>query len=83
MLYKNYLEHGRGTEGWTLESGYPENAPKDTFPRRAMSAGSTAGLFLVLIAYKQDMDYICRGPVQGFKVDPYQLENCLYERQNL
>ncbi|KAJ8923402.1 hypothetical protein NQ315_001960 [Exocentrus adspersus] len=66
--YKDYMKHGRYSEGWTLEKGYPPDAPKDTFPRRAMSAGSTAGLFLVITAYKQDLDYVCRGPVQGFKV---------------
>ncbi|XP_018568328.1 pickpocket protein 28-like [Anoplophora glabripennis] len=67
-LYKDYLEHGRSTEGWTLENGYPVGTPRDTFPRRAMSAGSSAGLFLLIKAFKQDLDYICKGPVQGFKV---------------
>ncbi|KAJ8923405.1 hypothetical protein NQ315_001963 [Exocentrus adspersus] len=33
-----------------------------------MSAGSSAGLFLELKAYGPDLDYICRGPVQGFKI---------------
>lgn len=62
------MSHGRSAEGWTLESGYPDNAPTETFPRRALSSGFSAGLFLVLKAYEQDLDYICRGPVQGFKV---------------
>lgn len=62
------MSHGRKTEGWTLETGYPKTAEKDTFPRRAMSAGSSAGLFLLLRAFEPDLDYICRGPVQGFKV---------------
>lgn len=67
-LHGEYMGHNRRSEGWTLENGYPKNAEKDTFPRRAMSAGSKAGLFLLLRAYEQDLDYVCRGPVQGFKV---------------
>lgn len=66
-LDHKYMEHGKGTDDWSLELGY-QTAKKDTFPRRAMSAGSSAGLFLELKAYGPDLDYICKGPVQGFKV---------------
>ncbi|CAG9817679.1 unnamed protein product [Phaedon cochleariae] len=68
FLHGDYMSHGRNAEGWTLEDGYPKTAKKDTFPRRALSAGFSAGLFLVLKAYEPDLDYICRGPVQGFKI---------------
>ncbi|EFA08873.2 Pickpocket protein 28-like Protein [Tribolium castaneum] len=67
-LHGDYMGHEKRSEGWTLENGYPKTTGKDTFPRRAMSAGSKAGLFLLLRAYEQDLDYVCRGPVQGFKV---------------
>ncbi|XP_018572880.1 pickpocket protein 28-like [Anoplophora glabripennis] len=67
-LEHKYMGHGKDTEDWTLEDGYKRGAKKDTFPRRAMSAGSSAGLFLELKAYGPDLDYICRGPVQGFKI---------------
>ncbi|XP_063916762.1 pickpocket protein 28-like [Zophobas morio] len=67
-LHGDYMGHDKRSEGWTLENGYPKDEGKDTFPRRAMSAGSKAGLFLLLRAYEQDLDYVCRGPVQGFKV---------------
>nr|XP_023023900.1 pickpocket protein 28-like [Leptinotarsa decemlineata] len=63
-----YMQHGRESEGWTLENGYPKDAPMETFPRRALSAGSSAGLNLVLMAWLPDLDYVCKGPVQGFKV---------------
>lgn len=62
------MSHGRNAEGWTLETGYPQKAKTETFPRRAMSAGFSAGLFLVLTGFEKDLDYVCRGPVQGFKV---------------
>ncbi|XP_044272487.1 pickpocket protein 28-like [Tribolium madens] len=67
-LHGDYMGHDKRSEGWSLENGYPKTTGKDTFPRRAMSAGSKAGLFLLLRAYEQDLDYVCRGPVQGFKV---------------
>ncbi|XP_028141320.1 pickpocket protein 28-like isoform X2 [Diabrotica virgifera virgifera] len=67
-LHGQYMTHGRHSEGWSLEDGYPKTAKKDTFPRRAMSAGLSAGLYLVLKAYEPDLDYLCRGPVQGFKI---------------
>ncbi|XP_074030606.1 pickpocket protein 28 [Leptinotarsa decemlineata] len=63
-----YMQHGRESEGWTLENGYPKDAPMETFPRRALSAGSSAGLNLVLMAWLPDLDYVCKGPVQGFKI---------------
>ncbi|XP_045477140.1 pickpocket protein 28-like [Harmonia axyridis] len=68
FLHGDYMKHGRNSEGWTLEKGYPPNSPKDTFPRRAISAGAKAGFYLLLRLYDQDLDYVCRGPVQGFKI---------------
>ncbi|CAG9865181.1 unnamed protein product [Phyllotreta striolata] len=67
-LNDKYMSHGSHSKGWSLEDGYPKDAAKDTFPRRAMGAGSYAGFFLVLKANILDFDYICKGPVQGFKV---------------
>ncbi|XP_034256548.1 pickpocket protein 28-like isoform X2 [Thrips palmi] len=59
---------GRPSDGWTLENGYPKDADLETFPRRALGNGAKSGLFILLRAYTQDCDYLCRGPVQGFKV---------------
>ncbi|KAK3911814.1 Pickpocket protein 28 [Frankliniella fusca] len=58
----------RESQGWNLEDGYPNNASLNTFPRRALGQGAKSGLFILLRAYTQDCDYLCRGPVQGFKV---------------
>ncbi|CAH1966969.1 unnamed protein product [Acanthoscelides obtectus] len=65
---ENYMSHGMKADGWTLEDGYPKTTSKDTYPRRALSAGFSAGFFLLLTAYEQDLDYVCKGPVQGFKI---------------
>ncbi|KAF5270642.1 hypothetical protein FQA39_LY01380 [Lamprigera yunnana] len=64
----DYLNHGIKSTNWTLEDGYPYELGKDTFPIRAISAGQGAGLSVLLRAYEEDLDYVCRGPVQGFKV---------------
>ncbi|ERL89696.1 hypothetical protein D910_07059, partial [Dendroctonus ponderosae] len=68
FLPGDYMNHGRKSEGWNLEDGYPASASISTYPRRAMSAGFTSGFLLLLRAYEQDLDYICKGPVQGFKI---------------
>ncbi|XP_017770444.1 PREDICTED: pickpocket protein 28-like [Nicrophorus vespilloides] len=65
---KDFLKHGHDRHGWTLEKGYLKDAGRNTFPRRALSSGSKAGLTLLLRAFEQDIDYICKGPVQGFKL---------------
>jgi len=62
------MKHGTKSQGWSLEYGYPSNSSTGTYPRRAMSAGFSSGFLLLLRAYKQDLDFLCRGPVQGFKV---------------
>ncbi|KAK4874127.1 hypothetical protein RN001_013487 [Aquatica leii] len=65
---REYLHHGIKSTNWTLEDGYPPNAGRDVFPVRAISAGQGAGLSMLLRAYEKDLDYVCRGPVQGFKL---------------
>ncbi|XP_056638388.1 pickpocket protein 28-like [Diorhabda sublineata] len=67
-LHSDYMQHGKDSEGWTLEKGYPKSAKIETFPRRALSAGFSASLILVLKGHLPDLDYICKGAVQGFKI---------------
>lgn len=59
---------------WTLGEGYDIKAPLDVFPKRALGAGAKSGLFVILRTFTWDLDYYCRGPVQGFKVTV-----CYYE----
>ncbi|XP_059219962.1 pickpocket protein 28-like isoform X2 [Stomoxys calcitrans] len=53
---------------WSLENGYSHQTGLNTYPARVLSAGSRAGLFIVLQNFKQDLDFGCRGPIQGYKV---------------
>ncbi|XP_055911783.1 pickpocket protein 28 [Eupeodes corollae] len=56
------------TVEWNLEDGYSDEAGPETFPHRVLGAGARAGLFLVLKGMESDLDQLCRGPVQGFKI---------------
>ncbi|KAH8411341.1 hypothetical protein KR215_002417 [Drosophila sulfurigaster] len=52
---------------WSLETGYDASSDVETFPARVLSAGARSGIFMALQSFKQEVDYACRGPVQGFK----------------
>ncbi|XP_049771508.1 pickpocket protein 28-like [Schistocerca cancellata] len=62
------LQYGYPAHSWTLEDGYTADSGYDTYPERALGAGARNGMFVLLRAFSYDLDYICRGPVQGFKV---------------
>lgn len=63
----SHLEHNDTAQNWTLEDGYSTNEAT-TYPRRVLGPGARAGLNIVLKLTEPDLDYICRGPVQGFKI---------------
>lgn len=65
---QDLLNVGRDSRGWSLENGYGSEVEIDTFPRRAMTSGVKAGLTVLVTSFIQDQDFVCRGPVQGFKV---------------
>lgn len=69
-LHKNYpyLEHDKRAESWSLEEGYMAGTPIETYPHRGAGYGVKSGLTFLLKAKKIDLDYLCRGPVQGFKI---------------
>lgn len=62
-----YLKHNKSSTNWTLERGY-ETIDSETYPYRVLGPGARAGINIVLKLRDVDLDYICRGPVQGFKV---------------
>lgn len=62
-----YFTQNVSSESWSLEKGYmTDNA--ETYPRRVLGPGARAGFNIVLKLTEPDLDYICRGPVQGFKI---------------
>ncbi|XP_031638214.1 pickpocket protein 28-like [Contarinia nasturtii] len=58
------------TTHWSLEDGYIdiEGNYSNTYPYRVFGAGARVGLYTLLRLYKQNLEYLCRGPVQGFKI---------------
>lgn len=62
-------ENKNGTD-WNLQDGYNDTGGNvaETYPNRVFGAGARAGLFALLRLYEQDLEYLCRGPVQGFKI---------------
>lgn len=62
------IENKISSSFWNLGDGYDMKAPLDAYPKRALGAGAKSGLFIVLRTFNWDLDYYCRGPVQGFKV---------------
>ncbi|CAO1326621.1 unnamed protein product [Diamesa hyperborea] len=61
-----YSSDDKHPSSWNIDDGY-KNDKYDNYPHRA--TGSAAiGLNIVLKQKNSDLDYICRGPVQGFKV---------------
>ncbi|XP_026725648.1 pickpocket protein 28-like isoform X2 [Trichoplusia ni] len=63
-----YLEHDKTAESWSLEEGYASGTPIETYPHRGAGYGVKSGLTFLLKAKRIDLDYLCRGPVQGFKI---------------
>lgn len=62
-----YITHNKTSPNWSLHGGYTTD-DIDTFPKRVLGPGARAGLNIVFKLYENDTDYICRGPVQGFKI---------------
>jgi acid-sensing ion channel, other len=63
----NYLQHNLSSRDWSLENGYNSNN-EDLYPYRVLGSGARAGFNIVLKLTEPDLDYMCRGPVQGFKI---------------
>ncbi|XP_023311243.1 pickpocket protein 28-like isoform X2 [Anoplophora glabripennis] len=68
-VYLHYdMAEGESSQGWSLQDGYPDTANKDSFPRRAKFAGFTGSQVFVLTDFDQNLDYSCKGPIQGVKI---------------
>lgn len=55
------------SDEWSLEGGY-DTINSSAYPRRVLGPGARAGFNIVLKLTTPDLDYMCRGPVQGFKI---------------
>ncbi|XP_039756677.1 pickpocket protein 28-like [Pararge aegeria] len=55
-------------QGWTMENGYPFDAPRKTYPVRGSGAGVKAGLGLKLTEMEKGLDLTCKRRLSGFKI---------------
>lgn len=55
---------------WNLQDGYAKSIPYDpeTYPYRVYSPGQWEGLMVLLRLHEPDLDVLCRGSMQGFKM---------------
>lgn len=57
---------------WDLEDGYNDTdklkSMENAYPRRILGTGVRNGFALMLYLNPNDLDYLCQGPVEGFKV---------------
>lgn len=62
-----YPKHDKNSTHWDFQMGY-ENKNADSFPYRVIDSGFRAGLNIKLSVKKSDLDFNCKGLVQGFKI---------------
>lgn len=57
---------------WNLETGYDDSnknvSMKSSYPHRTLGTGAHNGLSLMLYLDPDDLDYLCQGPIEGFKI---------------
>lgn len=66
--YRDFMSHGSTANNWSVDKGYQKGIRFDTYPRRALSIGFHSRFTILLRAYQQDLDYVCKGPIQGYKI---------------
>lgn len=57
--------------GWNVEDGYSNKDShgkvNEVYPNRVLGNGNRAGLLVAIQLLQENMEYMCRGPIQGFK----------------
>lgn len=71
-LYPYHTHKKWASDRWSTEIGYFYGFHADDFPVRFQSSGTRAALSLYLALPKRDIDYLCEGGVQGFRVHLHQ-----------
>jgi Amiloride-sensitive sodium channel len=56
-----FLNHSRSSEKWTLQTGYEQGVPLDTFPFRALGVGPKMGVNINLTIDLKHFDTVCKG----------------------
>lgn len=62
------VDSSRDSSLWSNEEEFTRYSGSGVYPRRALGAGVKAGLSVVLKTRKSDVEHVCRGGMDGFKV---------------
>ncbi|XP_053668363.1 pickpocket protein 28-like [Anopheles marshallii] len=71
-----HMGENRSSANWSIEQGYRANLGLDVYPRRVVSAGSDAGLVVLLKSDVEDMDFLCGNSFQGFQTQIHTPHQC-------
>lgn len=53
---------------WSLENGYTKGTHEKSYPIRVSNVRQNAALYFYLQIYENDIEYICRNSIKGYKV---------------
>ncbi|XP_055591069.1 pickpocket protein 28-like [Uranotaenia lowii] len=81
----SYSKESRSSSNWSLEKGYGKCLRNQTYPFRSVGSGVSAGIDIGLLTNLSNLEYLCRGPLQSFKLllhspDDYPLMSKKYIR---
>lgn len=65
MMTENFNQN---VSNWSLDSGYNNDFSKWNYPIRVYNAKKNGALYVVLHMTKEDIEYLCTGIIQGFRV---------------
>ncbi|CAH1984991.1 unnamed protein product [Acanthoscelides obtectus] len=69
VQHSDFLSMGNTSANeWNLDDGYGPDIGLDAYPRRALLAGADNSLTIFLLSNRSDLDYTCKGALQGFRV---------------
>ena len=64
----SYSSSTEKLKNWSMEEGYTPGVGLDSYPYRALKSGEKTGFSITLRMNESNFDYLCKGPVQGFKI---------------
>lgn len=62
------FKSNQGNSQFDLLKNVLSDQSMKTYPQRALGTGLRTGLIIVVQQKKMHTDYLCKGPVQGFKI---------------
>lgn len=58
----------RNVSNWDIENGYIDGIKNSHYPDRVHNAKKHQALYIYIRLFKEDLEYLCTGAIQGFKI---------------